>query len=266
MNAFAALAFVSLCVFIPQSALASAKKIKSVFKDEVAAFSLYDPQKDEWTRFNADRAGMRYTPCSTFKIPNALIALEEKVLKDENQIVKWDAAKDPKQDYWPADWAGDQSLRTAIQKSVLWFFQGLARQIGESAYKKYLKSFRYGNADISGGLDKFWVASSLRISADEQVSFLKRFFEDELGVSKSSTRVVKNAIVLEESGNTVLSGKTGACELHSGRWIGWLVGRLDTKTHVYYYALNLEGKDYAEIKDKRLALVKAAFTKLGFLK
>ncbi len=39
---------------------------------------------------NADKVTWTNIPASTFKIPNTLMALEEEVIKDQFEIIKWD--------------------------------------------------------------------------------------------------------------------------------------------------------------------------------
>lgn len=39
--------------------------------------------------YNKERSENKYLPASTFKIVNTLIALQEKIVKDENEIIKW---------------------------------------------------------------------------------------------------------------------------------------------------------------------------------
>ncbi len=40
--------------------------------------------------YNKARAEKRFLPASTFKIPNTLIALDEKPVLNEKEIIKWD--------------------------------------------------------------------------------------------------------------------------------------------------------------------------------
>jgi len=42
---------------------------------------------------NQSRAKEPFIPASTFKIPTSLIALEEKAIADENEVIKWDGRK-----------------------------------------------------------------------------------------------------------------------------------------------------------------------------
>ena len=46
--------------------------------------------------------------------------------------------------------------------------------------KEYLTRIQYGNADLSGGVDRFWLDGALRISAMEQVDFLRKLYRNEL--------------------------------------------------------------------------------------
>ncbi|WP_412728023.1 penicillin-binding transpeptidase domain-containing protein [Arcobacter sp. 15-2] len=63
---------------------------------------------------NDTRAIKRYIPASTFKIPNTLIALEERAIKDEYEIIKWDGKK---RFYKP--WNKNQNLQSAIAISCV---------------------------------------------------------------------------------------------------------------------------------------------------
>ena len=46
--------------------------------------------------------------------------------------------------------------------------------------KGYLTRIQYGNADPSGSVDRFWLDGALRISAMEQVDFLRKLYRNEL--------------------------------------------------------------------------------------
>ena len=72
-----------------------------------------------------ERANSRMVPASTFKIPNTLIALEEKAVADEKEIIKWDGV-----DKGMAVWNKDQSIQTAFPSSCVWFYQALAKRVG----------------------------------------------------------------------------------------------------------------------------------------
>lgn len=242
---------------------------EGIFGGTEGGFVLYDMKHDSYVRHNEARCSTRFTPASTFKIPNALIALETGIASDSDFVIKWDSLRDPRQEWWTGFfevWAQDHTLKSAIKYSVVWYFRELARRIGKENYEKYLKQFDYGNQDISGGVDKFWLSSSLKISPDEQVAFLKKLYKNQLGISQRSADILKQMIVLEEGEGYRWSGKTGGGDLPDGKAIGWLVGFLETKDNVWVYALNIEDESFEKMAPKRLAIAKKLFEGLGLLK
>lgn len=226
------------------------------------AFVLYDTKKQRYYRYNEKRCAERFSPCSTFKIPNALIALETGIVPDESFTLKWDSVKTPRQNLASPAWARDHDLRSAMRYSVVWYFQEVARRVGAPNYKKYLQRFNYGNQDIAGGSDRFWLSSSLQISANEQIKFLKKFYAGKLGLSQRTTEVVKSIIVLEQTAQYKLSGKTGAGSQANGKMLGWLVGYVEAHDNVYFYALNFDGETFPAVSERRLILVKALLKEL----
>ncbi len=246
---------------------AKAVDLSSIFGDTKGAFVLYTPKDDKYLRHNEERCRQRFSPESTFKIPNSLIALETGVVKDENVITTYNREKHPPEAWWPVEWQREQNLRSAIKYSVVWYYQEIAKQVGKETYNKYLKQFNYGNEDISSPIDKFWLSNSLQISANEQVEFLKKFYNGELPVSNRTTDIVKDILVLENTESYRLSGKTGTSGTSSGKGntLGWLVGYLERSNEVYFFALNIEGKDEAVSREKRIEMTKQIFTKLGLL-
>src|SRR5919108_3773525 len=127
-------------------------------------FVLYDLQHDTYQVSDRQRAETRFIPASTFKIPNSLIALDTGVVTDEDHVFPWDKTK--RED---VSWNRDHTLRTALKYSVVPVYQGIARQVGTQRMQEYVTKLQYGNADISGGIDQFWLDGGLRISPVEQV-------------------------------------------------------------------------------------------------
>lgn len=121
-------------------------------------------------------------------------------------------------------WNKDQTLKTAVRDSVVWYFKRVAQGIGEKRMKEYLHRVQYGNEDISGGLTEFWIGSSLLISADEQVEFVRKLFENRLPYSERTMQIVRDVIRLKETPLSVLSGKTGSDMVNSKKI--WLVRRI----------------------------------------
>lgn len=198
---------------------------------------ILDLQRRELTRFNPERAARRQPPCSTFKIPNSLIGLEMGVLSGPEHAITWDGTH-----YEIEAWNQDQTLRTAIRYSVVWYFQRVAAGIGEPRMRQFLHAIRYGNEDISGGLTRFWLDTSLLISADEQVDFMRRLAVGDLPFSARSIETVRDLLRLRETERGLLRGKTGSSGARASHpTLGWFVGYVQHAADSYAFATNIEG-------------------------
>jgi beta-lactamase class D len=220
-------------------------------------FVLLDPQEERIVLYDPERADEPFLPASTYKVPHALIALETGVVSGPEYTIEWNPSLHPQEEWWPEVWAKDHTLETALKNSVIWYFQEVAKRIGEDRMQEYVDRFDYGNRAIFGGIDRFWLAGALRTSAKEQVEFLRRFHGEDLEVSEKSTDAVKDMLVLEETPEYRLSGKSGWVGLgeDSMKQVGWQVGYLEKGNEVYFYALNLD-INKPEDADARLELTK----------
>jgi beta-lactamase class D len=111
--------------------------------------------------------------------------------------------------------------------------------VGNEKMQYYVDAAHYGNQNISGQIDTFWLEGGLRISADEQVEFLKRLYQGDLPFSPRSINIVKKILVLEKTESYQLSGKTGSVQRVTPHE-GWFVGYLETSGNVYFFATNYE--------------------------
>jgi beta-lactamase class D len=226
---------------------------------EDATFVVLKASSSEILRYNPRRAKQRFIPASTFKLANSLIALETHAASGPDHLIRWDGMIPPGADFWASSWSKDHTLRSAMQNSVFWYYQTLARQIGADRMQRYLDQFDYGNRNMRGGLDRFWLHGELRISPDEQVWFLKRMYDGNLGLSERSTRIVKDILVLDSTSAYRLSGKTGTASLTQTRELAWLVGYVERQSDTWFFALNVEGEEVWERwgnPTARLALVR----------
>lgn len=153
---------------------------------------------------NDTRAATRMLPASTFKIPNTLIALEEGAIADEKQVLKWDGKT---RDI--ASWNKDQTLESAFKSSCVWFYQELARNVGKERYTTWLTKLNYGNAQAGSEVDTFWLNGDLRISAVEQMAFLKLLYRREFPVKEASYELLRKIMVIEQTPAYTLRAKTG---------------------------------------------------------
>ncbi|AQS38043.1 beta-lactamase class D [Shewanella psychrophila] len=180
------------------------------------------------------RAVKRFIPASTFKVPNSLLLLEAGIVKDEYSQFPWDGKERN-----ILAWNRDHNFSTAMKYSVVPIYQALAREMGQSEMAKGVAQLNYGNNDISGGVDSFWLNGDLAISAKEQVEFLQRLYHNRLPVSDRSQRIVKKMMLLEANSEWVLRGKTGYA-VQKGQKLGWFVGWLEREERVYFFALNMD--------------------------
>jgi beta-lactamase class D len=225
-------------------------------------FVLLDSRTGKMTVENARRARERFTPCSTFKIPNSLIQLDSGVAPDAFYTLEYDPKRDGPQQ---GAWARDLDLKAALQKSAAWYYRELARRLGPVRMQSYVDRFQYGNRDTSGGVDQFWIGRGLKISAEEQVSFLQRFYEGRLGISPRATSTVKELLLLETAPDYRWYGKTGTCSSAAGQAIAWHVGYVERNGKVTYYALNFDGGTVSELFARRPQLIRTKLSSAGLI-
>jgi beta-lactamase class D len=243
------------------------KDFSGFFGKYTGTIVVYDQEADRCFIHNRERSTSRFTPMSTFKIPNSLIALETGVISNIDQPCQWDTAQYPPQAWWPAQWNAKHTMRSAIKYSVVPFYRTIANQVGQKRMVEYIHKFNYGNEDISSGIDAFWLDGSLRISAMEQIDFLKRFYTGTLGVSAKTTAAVKEILIQERNPAFMLSAKTGGGALGSGpaKALGWYVGYIERGDKVWFFACNIDGESFADIMSPRIDITKAVLKKLGII-
>jgi len=241
---------------------AQAQDVEKYFDeyDVNGSFVMYDMNSDKYFFYDSTRCNTGYSPASTSKIINALIGLETGVVTDENFVIPWDGVK-----RWIDAWNKDLDLKEAMRVSGVPYFQELARRIGYERLNEMYKKLNYGNMDISGGVDQFWLSGALRITQMQQIDFLKRLYKEELPVSKRSMDIVKSIIVLADTNGYVMSGKTGWSQNDTNN-IGWLVGWVEKSGNVYFYAANVEGAlDNNKFAESRRVITENILRDLGIL-
>lgn len=194
--------------------------------------------------FNEAGCKVRRTPCSTFKIFSSLAALDCGVVSGPDTLLTWDGTPQSRKAC-----EQDHTLATAIRDSVVWYFQVLARKIGPERMQKYLDGCEYGNRDISGGIDKFWLVSSLAISAIEQVRFMERLYQDKLPFKPATMKTVREMIVLKRgegdqaATSWTFSGKTGTGTQGTDKpMLGWFAGHVECGGRQFVFAANARGE------------------------
>ena len=221
---------------LASDAFANKPDFARLFAGRDGCFELYDLNaKKLVVRSNPRYCAERVSPCSTFKVPLALMAFDAGLLFDEHSSFKWDG-----QDRGREVWNRDQTAASWMRDSVVWFSQRLTPQLGTERVRHYLEQFAFGNSDMAGGITTAWLDSSLKISADEQLRFWERFWRGELSVSKHAIDTTKRITFVEKSrAGWTLHGKTGSGEAPAGGarthelQHGWFVGHVSRDDREY---------------------------------
>lgn len=208
---------------------------------------------------NSERAQTRFIPASTSKIPHTLIALEMKVATPET-VFKWDG-----QERTFASWNQDQTLRTAYRRSAVWVYQDIAQTLGPRMMESWLTQFEYGNHTIGDSdVTQYWLSGPLKISAREQVEFLRKYIRQELALSPATYAASRKIFKHETSGAYTLYAKTGWMYDEDAMDIGWFVGWVETDdpAQTYIFALNMDMPEQGDVR-KRKPIVMKALTAIG---
>lgn len=221
-------------------------------------FVLYDVDAQVFVGYNRERAGTRYIPASTFKIPNTLIGLAAGSVRDVDEVLPYGGQPQP-----IAAWERDMGLREAIPISNVPIYQELARRTGLEVMQTAVAQIDYGNNSIGTVVDRFWLEGPLKISAVEQTQFLARLAAAELPFSEEVQTAVRTIIKLEQTPRWILYGKTG-WGTKDKPGVGWWVGWINEDGRIYAFALNMDITDTADLP-KRIDLGRACLRAFGLL-
>ncbi len=228
--------------------------LASVFEElgVVGTFVTFDEKPGYFVTVHGARAEQPYIPASTFKIPNTLIAFETGVVKSPEEVFRYDGKPRAVK-----AWERDMTLREAMTTSNVPVYQEIARRIGAAQYVTWLDRLEYGNRQIGGQIDEFWLKGPLEITASAQTFFLFIIARGQHRASARSQAMVRDMIRLEAKGSRLLFGKTG----WDGR-IGWWVGWVEDGSRVTPFALNIDMPS-VDMAPKRIALGKELLARLG---
>ncbi len=225
-------------------------------------FTMANNQTGTITVYNMKLDTQRFLPASTFKIVNSLIGLETGRITDEKMVIKWDGIKRRNE-----DWNKDLTMAEAFKVSSIGYYHEVARRIGKDTMKQWIDTLHYGNMNISGSVDSFWINNTLKISPDEQLGLVKKLYFDKLPFQKRTQQIVKDVMLQEDNTQYKLSYKTGWGWDESQNAIGWIVGWIEENRHVYFFTLLLKSRDKdIDMKTVRLTILKNILNKYGFFK
>ena len=183
--------------------------------------------------YNETRSIKRFSPASTFKIPNTLIALGMHVVDSKDTVFKWDGT-----DKGLPQWNSDQTLETALKVSCVWCYQEIAREVGSEKYESVLAQIDYGNHSTGRHVDLFWLNGDLLVSADEQVRFLQKLYNYDLPFRDEHVDVLKDIMLVEKNAEFSLYAKTGWAI--TTPQVAWYVGFVESGTQTWFFAMNMQ--------------------------
>ncbi len=226
---------------------------------------IQDLNQNRIYQYNPQRNVTAFLPASTFKIPNSLISLETDVIPNELAILTWDGVTRE-----IPEWNRDLNMKEAFQLSAVWFYQVLARRVGYDRMQEKINQVGYGNSNIGSpeDIDKFWLEGELRITPQEQIEFLRRFYNNNLPFSERSLEIVKDIMIVEATSDYTLRVKTGwvglSASVEKSQRVGWYVGYLEQNDNVYFFATNIDIRSEDDA-DKREELTRRCLEDLQLL-
>jgi len=264
-----ALGLLAAATLIPARSFAGVSAQRSEFRNDLAKRFFDFGTEGTFVGYKVDdyliiasdktRSGEDRLPASTFKVPNSLIALETGVVNDpDKDVFKWDGTKRSIE-----AWNKDHTLRSAIAASAVPVYQEIARRIGAERMQKYVDLLDYGNHNIGGGIDQFWLTGELRIDPMQQVDFLDRLRRGVLPISKRSQELVRDILPVAKVGEATIRYKTGLLGAERGEPnLGWLVGWAEKGKQQTVFAMNMDCKTQEHIA-ARMTITQQCLADIG---
>ncbi|HEY8733271.1 MAG TPA: penicillin-binding transpeptidase domain-containing protein [Puia sp.] len=223
-------------------------------------FALFNNGENNFTVCNLSRyRDSSYTPAATFDIVNSLIGIQTGAIRDENMVVKWDGIK-----RGDDEWNRDLTMKEAFAVSSVPYFQEVTRRIGRDTMKIWIDSLGYGNRNMSGPIDSFWINNRLKIKPDEELGLAKKLYFDQLPFFKHTQDIVQSVMLREQNSNYKLSYKTGWGNLENGHEMAWVVGWIEENKHPYFFVLNIETPEPGRVQGVSVKLLREILARLGF--
>ena len=223
-------------------------------------FTMFDNVSGKVTVYNMKLDTMRFSPASTFKIVNSLIGLETGRITNDSMVIKWDGKRRSVK-----EWNKNMNMREAFKVSSVPYYQEVARRIGSDTMKMWIDSLAYGNRNIDGPIDSFWLNNKLKISPDEQLGLLKKLYFDQLPFRKSVQQTVREVMLQEDNTAYKLSYKTGWGLDEENNSIGWVAGWIEENNHPYFFVTLVRSADTEiDMPMVRMNITKDILKHLGF--
>jgi beta-lactamase class D len=229
-------------------------------------FALLNNIDGKITMYNMALDTQHFSPGPSFEIVNSLIGLQTGRIINDTMIIKWDGnvRTFPGGDT-ATGWNKDMGMKEAFKINNVPYYQEVARRIGKDTMKLWIDSLGYGNKNISGPIDSFWLNNTLKISPDEQLGLMKRLYFEQLPFMKSVHEMVKDAMLQEDNTAYKLSYKTAWGIDEQKNNIGWQLGWIEENNHVYFFVTFIKaGPGNIDMKAIPKNITSGILKQLGF--
>lgn len=223
---------------------------------------ILDRNAGRWMASDPGLAIQRFIPASTFKIFSSLAAVEAGVAPPHpDGVIPWDgqSSSRPVIDR-------NLSLREAFRLSAVPHYQSMVREVGATRMQSFIDETGYGNGNLSGGVDQFWLTGGLRISPVEQIGFLQRLHRGELPFAAETMATVRQLMSAEVGEGYHIRAKTGWAVTDGDMNTGWWAGQVERNGNVWYFASLLQTREPGDsFGAARLAVARRTLESLGAL-
>lgn len=254
--------FLSIFLFCLASCTVNKAKINNDLKKYFdsshvdGSFSFLNNQLGDITVYNMKLDTERLSTGTSFKILNTLIGVQTGKITNENMVIKTDSSTNK-----------NLTLKEAFNNSSVSYFQSIARQIGKDTMKSWVDSISYGNKNISGAVDSFWLNNTLKISPDEQLGLMSKIYFEQLPFQKYAQQMVESLMLQEDNTLYKLSYTTGAGVDEKNNSFNWTLGWIEENRHVYFFVSFVKSPDKnLDLKSIGVNISKSILKEMGFFK
>jgi beta-lactamase class D len=161
----------------------------------------------------------------------------------------------------------NHTASTWVSNDSVVYYQNIIEKIGRTDLLKVMDSLHYGKGIVSNDFNNFWRDSSLRITPDEQLGFIKKLYFNQLPFQKRSQDIYKQMILKEDNSSYKLSYVYGSAENKSSS--NWIIGYVEENKHPYFfvmYVVDQNNTNNINEEAKTIAVLKSILLQQGFLK
>ncbi|MGN6533485.1 MAG: penicillin-binding transpeptidase domain-containing protein [Ginsengibacter sp.] len=254
--------FLCLSLFAISSCTVNRAKINNDLKKYFdsahvdGSFSFLNNQLGDIMVYNMKLDTERLSPGTSFKIINTLIGVQAGKVMNENSVIKTDSGSN-----------NNITLKEAFNTSSVPYFQSLAQKIGKDTMKLWIDSISYGNKNVTGPVDSFWLNNALKISPDEQLGLMSKIYFEQLPFQKYAQQIVESLMLKEDNTLYKLSYATGTGIDEKNNSFGWTLGWIEENRHVYFFVTFIKSPDKnLDLNGTGVHISKSILKGMGFFK